>query len=110
MAIRVTKWFPDTCGCELDYVWDDAKPDAEGQVVLDKACPAHAGKQGADVLAENRRKNTAIAQVAQALGVEPADIGWEWGAKRNLVLRLPPGKSLPSSLVSTLQQMGVSIQ
>lgn len=110
MATRVTRWLPDTCQCELDYIWDDAKPDVEGQVVLVKACPAHRGKQGGDVLAENRRKNTAIAQVAEALAIEPTEVGWEWDAQRNLVLRLPAGKALPPSLARQLQAMGVSIQ
>lgn len=23
MAINITTWHPDTCGCEIDYSWDD---------------------------------------------------------------------------------------
>src|SRR5919109_3126343 len=31
MAIQTTKWHPDTCGCEIDYQWDDTTPEATRQ-------------------------------------------------------------------------------
>ena len=26
MAIKTTRWSPDTCGCSIDYQWDDSLP------------------------------------------------------------------------------------
>ena len=26
MTVKTTRWSPDTCGCVLEYSWDDALP------------------------------------------------------------------------------------
>lgn len=60
-------WNPDTCGCEIEYEWDDAVP-PESRVHTSKkitrACPAHSTIDIVDkhdhfatVLNENQRKN-----------------------------------------------------
>ena len=69
--IKVTKWRPDTCGCEIDYQWDDAQnEDVRTHTVFEviKACPAHSGETDknihyAKVLDENKRKNIVLKEI-----------------------------------------------
>lgn len=44
MAERTTRWKPDTCGCTVDYSWDDAVPEADLVLtcVAVELCPDHA--------------------------------------------------------------------
>src|SRR3972149_7475449 len=65
MALRVTRWSPDTCPCGIDYEWDDALPQ-EARVhvanAIVQACAAHAAAAAPAahlvlVLEENQRKN-----------------------------------------------------
>lgn len=70
--IRTTRWSPDTCGCVLEFEWDDALPPemrthSPSRVVT--ACPAHQGKTVTEAFAavgvENRRKNAAFAHLLE---------------------------------------------
>lgn len=76
MAIHRTRWSPDTCGCVVDYEWDDADP-AEGRaftlVGVVARCPAHgqlppAGLWG-QVRDENLRKNRVFGRVLEQPGL-----------------------------------------
>ena len=58
MAIRTIRWSPDTCGCVVDLMYDETDPTFE-RATLVTTCPKHAGKSGADIVLENRQKNTA---------------------------------------------------
>lgn len=69
MAIRLTRWSPDTCGCQIDIAWDDAVPQDSrthslGAVVRRDAI--HAALADASVYVtvddENRRKNRATGE------------------------------------------------
>ena len=77
--IRTTRWSPDTCGCILEYSWDDAQ--AENVRVhtpssIVKACPAHLATAANavahynDVLGENLRKNQAFDVARAALNIQ----------------------------------------
>lgn len=67
MTVRTTRWSPDTCGCILEYEWDDAAP--QDQRVHSykntvKSCPEHGALAGAPlyttVVAENTVKNRVV--------------------------------------------------
>lgn len=75
MAVHVTQWRPDTCGCVLEYEWDDeVEPDERLHTVRthdDSACPRHKTlkmKKSAafdHVLEENQRKNRVHAELVE---------------------------------------------
>lgn len=68
MAIKITRWSPDTCGCELEYRWDDSVPDNQRTHTLDnyvRQCSAHSSLANDNdrynsILDENPRKNIAL--------------------------------------------------
>lgn len=65
--MKVTRWSPDTCGCVVEYEWDDTVP-AKNRVRKFKACvrkcPRHAHLDDEAVYnaitEENSRKNIAL--------------------------------------------------
>ena len=71
--IKITKWRPDTCGCEIDYQWDDAQnEDVRVHTIFEmiKVCPAHSGETDkvvhyAKVLDENQRKNIVLKEILE---------------------------------------------
>ena len=81
MTIHTTRWSPDTCGCVVEYEWDDALPEEErvhtaGNIV--NRCPAHSANHFSDntdhystVLEENQRKNITI---AEAMDLHPEEL------------------------------------
>jgi|SRR5215216_158338 len=82
MVIITNRWSPDTCGCELEYTWDNEQN--ENQRVhnfakIVKACDAHKDvvppttrdtkqfkKVYDTVLEENQRKNQALTKTLEA--------------------------------------------
>lgn len=111
--IRTTRWHPDTCGCVVEYEWDDAEPDdarthRPSKVV--QQCASHAGLTHAQVhaavLDENPRKNRALAAIMETApgitekrksddGSEVVDFKpgqrptWRFDKDRQLVVTLP---------------------
>lgn len=69
--IRTTRWTPDTCGCTLEYQWDDAVPESSRTHTLSRvvtACPAHAtlpsdAARYDAAVDENSTKNQAKAEI-----------------------------------------------
>lgn len=66
MTIKTTRFSPDTCGCELEYTWDDTLTESE-RVHSFKSivkCPVHSGQADETayntVFEENPRKNIAL--------------------------------------------------
>lgn len=67
MTLQTTRWSPDTCGCVLEYTWDDAVPEVlrvhtPARVVT--VCSVHQALAGLSnrfgaVSQENTRKNQA---------------------------------------------------
>lgn len=82
MALQTTTWHPDTCGCVLEYTWDDALP-AEDRVHEGTrcvgCCPAHEGKTPGEadpkghyaaITAENQHKNRTYGQLLADASME----------------------------------------
>jgi hypothetical protein len=67
MAIKTTRYSPDTCGCVIEYSWDDSVTEDQRQHTLANyitKCPAHTGlptdqDRWNAVFEENPRKNIA---------------------------------------------------
>lgn len=94
--IRVTRWSPDTCGCELEYEWDDAQDENTRTHRFKRAvhlCECHrdsvATEAYDEVLKENTRKNIVF---AEAQKINPTltvdDYAWSFDANRNLKVSL----------------------
>jgi len=74
VSIQITRWSPDTCGCVLEYEWDDAvAPDSRVHShnrTVNK-CQHHAdiGDSAAydAVVDENSRKNISLGILAKTL-------------------------------------------
>jgi len=101
---RITTWSPDTCGCILEYEWDDSQKNDDRVHTYSKAsklCSEHQ-KLGFEekaaydqVLAENTRKNIALDDIRKTAGVADAQAGefpnkcvWFFDADRNLQVQL----------------------
>lgn len=71
--LQTTRWRPDTCGCVLEYQWDDSVPLNERQLTASKivkACPAHqkitkVADHYQTVLLENTKKNLLIKNIIE---------------------------------------------
>ena len=96
--IKITRWFPDTCSCALEYSWDPDTTEDERvhtpHKVID-TCPHHdhlrADLHGhhAAVQGENSHKNLAIAHALEHLPDEhKQEPLWSFNDKRELELTL----------------------
>ena len=73
--LKVTRWRPDTCDCELEYEWDNIQDENIRTHAIKnilKACPVHSGepdkvKHYAVVLEENQRKNKVLGAILEKL-------------------------------------------
>ena len=89
MAIQTTRWSPDTCGCILEYTWDDSVPAASRVHTISRAvnvCNAHTGLVSLtdvwnNILPENQRKNLTYSQLLTISGMSSTD------SNGNLVLK-----------------------
>jgi len=109
--IRTTQWSPDTCGCTVDYTWDDTV--AQDQRVhtfaaVQVKCAAHAAVADNNLYAvitdENPRKNRAEGRLLQAF---PAKLGMTDPATGDLVLR--PGAYSYQFLATTPRTLELSL-
>ncbi len=111
---HITTWHPDTCGCVIDYEWDDAIPHDQRvhTAVKTELCEAHKGI-GSDkrlahetVVDENQRKNKTLAKIQENFpdsvnevtqpdgqvhktfkpGHEPE---WHFDENRKLIVKMP---------------------
>lgn len=108
---KITTWRPDTCGCEIEYSWDDTQSEdvrTHSAHKINKACEFHSGDKDTHygvVLDENKRKNlvykdiienisTAVTQKEQEDGTmvtvlkKGKEYKWSFDADRNLVVEL----------------------
>lgn len=81
----MTRWTPDTCGCELEYDGDI------NHVASHRLCPKHAHLTGgahlAEVLAHNRKKNhvlNAAHQHVSDAGGDPSSMRVEYDEQDDL--------------------------
>ena len=110
--IKITTWRPDTCGCELEYEWDDTTTGDNRVHTFKRAtrqCPAHAGLTPKNcynnTLDENKRKNILFGEILekmpsvvqeklQADGTKTKELKpgleykWSFDANRNLEVDL----------------------
>lgn len=97
MALKTTRWRPDTCGCEVEYQWDDSVPQDQRTHALSRVVKQCANHQGTPaqvfsaVVDENPRKNSVLARAQVALPSQFDAAGnflgtWSYDAAR--VLRI----------------------
>lgn len=91
---RITRWSPDTCGCILEYEWDDAQDEntrTHSFKRIIKTCPEHAvlaGKPHYDqVLSENTRKNIGL-NIIQKNHPEVTDDNYLWWFDKGRILQV----------------------
>ena len=100
MTIQKTLWSPDTCGCQIEYEWDDTVPQDQRTHTVSlivKACPIHSHHTDIsthydDVLGENQSKNKAIGLLVKTfkkLDGGQDEIKWRFEADRSIVLSHP---------------------
>lgn len=73
--LHINKWSPDTCGCVLQYQWDDSLPSEQRVHVAlpaDKLCSAHNHltdhiEHHSKIVAENQNKNRTINALLKSL-------------------------------------------
>ena len=71
--LKITRWSPDTCGCILDYEWDDSLDENSRTHTIKniiKPCAAHANlsdktEHYGKVLEENQRKNNLLGAIVE---------------------------------------------
>lgn len=90
--LRTTYWSPDTCGCVLEYEWDDTQDENTRIHSFKKAvqlCEHHKALLGDkaydQVMSENTCKNQVLGMVKEAYpSLELADCTWSFDVARNL--------------------------
>lgn len=112
---RITRWSPDTCGCVLDYKWDDAEPEASrthGLEAVVKKCPAHSTLTDQaiynQVLSENTRKNKVLGIAQRSVPkIKGDNYNWSFDDKRMLkvgFINVPISATQLSQISSVTQQ------
>ena len=94
MTFKTTRWSPDTCGCVLEYDWDDAVPQEQRVHLfrgIGRTCPDHQTLTGEAlygiVKTENETKNRAKGLLEQLDGRLISDlVGFTYDAQRRLGL------------------------
>lgn len=116
MAIKTTRWSPDTCGCSFDYQWDNQQsPDVRTHTFSNvvKRCPEHAALSGVAlydaVLTENQTKNILL---GIAIGVESTitDESYRWSYDGARVLQVEFVGLTPNGARRTAIQNAADIQ
>ena len=89
--IKTTRWRPDTCGCDIEFKWDDSLPEEDRTHTASRvndACPAHSyatPKEHYDALVqENRHKNVVVSKIAKDFAVAHDDVSFSFDKDRNL--------------------------
>ncbi|MBA7697332.1 hypothetical protein ES703_105997 [subsurface metagenome] len=90
--LQVTRWSPDTCGCILEYEWDDTLEASARTHSFKKAvklCEHHKALLGAkafdQVMSENTRKNTVLGEIQKIKpDITLEDYTWSFDANRKL--------------------------
>ena len=89
---QTTRWSPDTCGCVLEYEWDDAQDEnvrSHSFLAVIAKCPAHESLSGValynQVLNENQRKNRVFAKAQETNpSITLDDYVWSFNKSRTL--------------------------
>ena len=100
MTIQRNLWSPDTCGCQIEYEWDDSVPQEQrihSASKIVKACSIHQHHNDKDahyqdVLDENQSKNKAVGLLIKTfkkLDGGQDEITWRFEDDRSLVISHP---------------------
>lgn len=89
---RTTQWSPDTCGCILEYEWDDAQNENTRTHTFKKIvklCERHkmlSGTKAYDqLMSENTRKNRVLGEAQKVYSsITPEDYTWSFDANNKL--------------------------
>jgi len=115
MAKHVNEWRPDTCGCVLEFWFDDELPSelvVHSWEATKTTCPEHilitdGATLYAAVLEENQRKNIALGMVKTLATVDRDELQrvhqWSFDSSSPRVLTLSFGRLIPASEVSGMQ-------
>lgn len=83
----MTRWSLATCGCCLEYKWDNAKgpKNSDQDLMIVSACPAHIGWNAKQIARENERLMETL-MLAQEINPEitHADLDYAFDADRKL--------------------------
>lgn len=65
MATHTNSWAPDTCGCKVEFQWNDATPETTTPKRLINGCPEHSNLSDLQtfydtIMSENTRKNQTV--------------------------------------------------
>lgn len=98
MVLNVTTWSPDTCGCVIEYEWDDAQDENTrvhtAKTIL-KDCGLHKKPKDKDehfatILEENQRKNFTFGLLQEDEPTITLDAyEWSFDDKRILHVKSP---------------------
>jgi hypothetical protein len=90
----MTIWHPDTCGCVLEYEWDDSKtPASYSQHGVVRKCTEHTTVPDNElfkiVLDENQRKNNVLSIAKEILpSIEPQNYHFSFNNQRMLQIQV----------------------
>lgn len=98
---KITRWSPDTCGCVVEYNWDDAVSEAERVHTLskvEKKCINHQHLSDQDVYSalfdENPRKNKVLDAIHSQFPALVDQVKWSFDENRVLQIKIPPDFSI----------------
>ena len=95
----MTKWRPDTCGCQLEFKNGPTEP----PVHLSR-CEAHKECDPLDVWNENRGLNTARGILYEEHGIDPTDVLWSFArTKGKRALTVQVDIDLPEQTLARLR-------
>lgn len=112
MTMQVTTWKPDTCGCEIEYQWDDSvsQDNRTHSLKVIKPCAIHASDPHPtayqNVLNENQSKNLAIELLVKSvpkLEEKKSEIKFRFEADRSIVLSHPELNSSDKNILKDVK-------
>ena len=103
--LRTTKWRPDTCGCEIEYEWDDSISDDQRVHSVKNIlhpCKAHKNLDSVThyntILEENTEKNKLVGKVIELDdSLTHKHIEWSYDEQRKIKLSINKESSLSKS-------------
>ena len=110
---HTTRWQPDTCGCVVEYEWDDTEEPRVHRIKnIVRQCLLHE-KLGkiedifSGVVDDNRLKNIVVNRIAELTSKQVEDIPFSFDEKRQLHLQLDSKTSHleKSTIQSTLDTL-----
>lgn len=108
---HITRWSPDTCGCVIEYEWDDTEEPRVHRVKnIIRQCPLHKTLEIPEdvfdaIVNDNRTKNIVVTRVAELISAKAEDIAFSFDDKRQLHLQLDSGKTSELEKISIQSEL-----